>query len=73
MDLNQSSWTINLLVKLQILAMPDCLAPNCFNSTTKGYLMEVFPQDAQCRVIWTTNVWGENRILQKEYRLCEVC
>ncbi|XP_034937898.1 THAP domain-containing protein 2-like isoform X1 [Chelonus insularis] len=52
--------------------MTGCSAPFCTNSSTKGYLMKVFPRDPLRRAEWIKNVNLPNWLPKENSCLCEV-
>lgn len=56
--------------------MGGCSAEFCNNSSSKGYIMKIFPKNRKCRAIWAKNV-GRLRIIKdwtptNNSYLCEV-
>ncbi|EZA48314.1 hypothetical protein DMN91_008110 [Ooceraea biroi] len=52
--------------------MTGCSAPFCNNSSKKGYVMKVFPRDAERRAIWAQNVDRADWEPTNNSCLCEV-
>lgn len=52
--------------------MGGCAAPFCNNSSSKGYIMKIFPRDPVRRALWTRNVPRENWAPTNNSFLCEV-
>lgn len=52
--------------------MGGCAIPFCNNSSAKGYIMKIFPQDPVRRALWLKNIPNKNWTLTKNSRLCEV-
>ncbi|XP_066596027.1 THAP domain-containing protein 2-like [Prorops nasuta] len=52
--------------------MGGCSAPFCNNSSSKGYLMKIFPRDPIRRALWVKNVPRENWSPTRNSFLCEI-
>lgn len=52
--------------------MVNCSAPNCANSSAKGYRLFRFPTDAVRKAIWLQNCRRDKWIPTSTSRLCEV-
>ena len=52
--------------------MPGCCALNCNNSSVKGYIMKVFPRDAERRAKWAANVGRTDWSPTNNSFLCQV-
>lgn len=52
--------------------MIGCSAPFCNNSTAKGYILKIFPKNAERRAQWVANMNVENWIPTDRSYLCEV-
>ncbi|XP_011878664.1 PREDICTED: THAP domain-containing protein 4-like, partial [Vollenhovia emeryi] len=52
--------------------MGGCAAPFCNNSSTKEYVMRVFPRDPVRQAVWIKSMGCENWLPTKNSYLCEI-
>lgn len=52
--------------------MGGCSYQFCNNSSKKGYVMRIFPKNAERRAVWVQNMGRDNWIPTDNSYLCEV-